>query len=203
MKNIIIATKNKGKVEEIKSLLAGCSFRVLSLKDVGIDIDIEETGSTFEENSLIKARAIQRLSGEIVIADDSVLEIDYLGGAPGIYSARFLGEISDEKRCQGVLSLMNGVPDEFRNARFRCAASIVKDKKEMTFFGVLEGKISFSAKGNNGFGYDPIFYVPQYKKTLAQLDESIKNSISHRGKAFELVAKELINWSSNETIFSN
>ncbi len=203
MKNLIIATKNKGKVEEIKSILAGCNFRVISQNEAGIDIDVEETGLAFEENSLLKARAIQEISGEMVIADDSGIEIDFLRGAPGIYSARFLGKITDEERCQGVLKLMNGIPDEFRNARFRCAVSIVTNIEEMTFLGTLEGKISFSPKGNKGFGYDPIFFVPQYKKTLAQLDENIKNNISHRGKAFKLLAKKLKNWSSHEIISSN
>lgn len=195
MRKVIIATKNKGKIEEIKRLLSGCTFQVISQHEAGIDINVEENGSSFEENSLIKARAIHKLTGEMVIADDSGIEIDFLNGAPGIYSARFFGDVSDEYRCKGVLTLMKDIPDECRKARFRCAASIVTKNEEMTFLGTMEGKIAFSYKGTNGFGYDPIFYIPQHHKTLAQLGDVIKNQISHRSEAFELLAKKLRNWS--------
>lgn len=197
MRKLIIATKNKGKVEEIKQLLQDCDFEIISQAEAGIDIDVEENGLSFEDNSLIKARAIQKLTGEMVIADDSGIEIDFLKGLPGIFSARFFGDVSDEYRCKGVLGLLEGIPDDFRGARFQCAASLVADTVEKTFFGSLEGKIAFKSKGNNGFGYDPIFFVPQYKKTVAQLDEGVKNTISHRGKAFELLARNLRNRSNS------
>lgn len=196
MKTLIIATTNKGKVKEIKKLLQGCDFEVISQKEAGIEIDVEENGNTFEENSLIKARTIQKITGKMVIADDSGIEIDFLRGAPGIYSARFLGNVGDKKRYEGVLALMEGIPDEFRNARFKCAASIVTDEEESTFCGTLEGKIALNPQGDNGFGYDPILYIPQYKKTVAQLNEDTKNHISHRGKALALIAEKLKNWST-------
>lgn len=195
MIRIIVATKNDGKVKEIKRLLDGYGYEILSLKDLDIKADIEETGGSFEENSLIKARAVRKLTGDIVIADDSGLEIDFLNGAPGIYSSRFLGITNEKKQYEGVLALMEGVPDEYRTARYRCAASLVTDTDEMIFSGILEGKIAFKPKGDNGFGYDPVFFVPEYRKTMAQLDSETKNKISHRGKAFELLASKLKNWS--------
>lgn len=195
MKRLIIATKNAGKVKEIKELLDGYDYEVLSLKDLGLNIDVKETGSCFEENSLIKARAIHMITGGMVIADDSGLEIDFLNGAPGVYSSRFLGSASEKRQYGGILALMEGIPDEYRSARFRCAASLVSDTGEMTFSGTIEGKIAFKAKGDNGFGYDPIFFIPEYGKTMAQLDPETKNKISHRGKAFGLLAAKLRNWS--------
>lgn len=195
MKRLIIATKNAGKVKEIRELLDGYDFEVLSLKDMGLDIEVKETGSCFEENSLIKARAIHMMTGGMVIADDSGLEIDFLNGAPGVYSSRFLGCASEKRQYEGILALMEGIPDEYRSARFRCVASLVTDTGEMTFSGTIEGKIAFKAKGDNGFGYDPVFFIPEYKKTMAQLDPETKNKISHRGKAFEQLAAKLRNWS--------
>lgn len=195
MRRLVIATNNAGKVKEIKKLLNGYDYDVLSLKDIGIDIDIEETGNCFEENSLIKARAVHKITGGMVIADDSGLEIDFLNGAPGIYSARFLGNRTDESRYEGVLALMDGIPDEYRSARFRCAACLVSDTAELIFPGTIEGRIAFTPNGDNGFGYDPVFFIPEYNKTMAQLDSETKNRISHRGKAFELLAAKLKNWS--------
>lgn len=194
MKRLIIATNNSGKMKEIEKLLDGCGYEILSLRDAGINKDIEENGKSFEENSLIKARTIHKLTGEMVIADDSGLEIDFLNGAPGIYSARFLGGESYIYRNNGILVLLDGVPQEYRTARFRCVASLVADKTEMTFNGTVEGSIAFEARGTNGFGYDPIFYVPEYGKTMAELDEDIKNRISHRGKAFRLLAEKIKSW---------
>lgn len=195
MRKLIIATNNAGKVKEIKKLLNGYDYDVLSLKDIGLDIDIEETGHSFEENSLIKARAINKITGDMVVADDSGLEIDFLNGAPGIYSARFLGNATDERRYEGVLAIMEGIPEEYRTARFRCAACLVTEADEMIFSGSIEGKIAFEPHGDNGFGYDPVFFVPEYNKTMAQLDSETKNQISHRGKAFDLLAQKLRNWS--------
>jgi len=197
MKRLIIATRNSGKVKEIKELLEGYDFEIMSLKDLGIDVEIEETGSCFKENSLIKARTIQKMTGGMVIADDSGLEVDFLNGAPGIYSSRFLGTDSEKKQYEGILKLMEGIPDEYRTARFRCVACLVTDKEEMTFSGTIEGKIAFKPEDDNGFGYDPVFFIPEFNKTMAQLDSETKNLISHRGKAFRLLAEKLKsrNWS--------
>lgn len=194
MKRLIIATKNNGKVNEIKSLLSGHEYEVLSLKEAGIDIEIEENGDSFEENSLIKAMAVHKITGEMVVADDSGLEVDFLNGAPGIYSARFLNNVSDKQKYEGVLALMEGIPDEYRSARFKCAVSLVTDTSSKTFTGNLEGKIAYKAIGENGFGYDPVFYIPEYNQTMAQIDLEIKNSISHRARAFKQLADTLKNW---------
>ncbi|NLB78327.1 MAG: RdgB/HAM1 family non-canonical purine NTP pyrophosphatase [Clostridiaceae bacterium] len=194
MKRLIIATKNNGKVNEIKSLLSGYEYEVLSLKEAGIDIEIEENGDSFEENSLIKAMAVHKITGEMVVADDSGLEVDFLNGAPGIYSARFLNNVSDKQKYEGVLALMEGIPDEYRSARFKCAVSLVTDTSSKTFTGNLEGKIAYKAIGENGFGYDPVFYIPEYNQTMAQIDLEIKNSISHRARAFKQLADTLKNW---------
>lgn len=189
MRKLIIATRNKGKVNEIKSLLKGSDFEVLSMIEAGIDADVEEDGTSFEENSLKKARAIQKITGGLVLADDSGLEIDFLNNAPGIYTARFMGDAArDQERYTGILRLLEGIPDEYRKARFVCAASVVSEKGGITARGILEGKIAYSAAGMNGFGYDPIFWVPEYNKTLAELDNETKNSISHRGNAFRKIA---------------
>ncbi len=193
MTRLIIATQNQGKVKEIKELLAGYNYEVLSLKEIGLDVDVVEDGSSFEENSLIKARTIQDITGGMVIADDSGIEIDFLHGAPGIYSARFLGKVDDTKRCEGVLALLEGVSEPYRTARFRCVASLVSGTEALTFHGTLEGRIAQEPQGENGFGYDPILFVPEFKKTVAQMDSETKNCISHRAKAFKLLTQELIN----------
>ncbi len=192
MIRVIIATRNKGKMQEIRKLLEGTDCEILSMDEAGIHKDIEENGLTFDENAIIKAKVIRRITGGIVLADDSGLEVDFLNRAPGVYTARFLGDDArDCDRCQGLLRLMEGVPDEYRGARFVCSAAIATDDGEMTVKGVLEGRIARHAAGSNGFGYDPVFWVPQYGKTLAQLDSDIKNMISHRGKAFRAVAERI------------
>jgi len=189
---VIVATRNRGKLQEIKKLLEGINCEVLSMEEAGIHEDIAEDGLTFDENAIIKARAIRKITGGIVLADDSGLEVDFLNRAPGVYTARFLGEgARDADRCQGLLKLMEGVPDEYRGARFVCSAAIAAGDEEITVRGVLEGMIARQAAGSNGFGYDPVFLVPQYGKTLAQLDTEVKNRISHRGKAFRAVAERL------------
>lgn len=190
MKRIIVATRNRGKLKEIRKLLEGCGCKILSMDEAGIHEDIAENGLTFEENALIKARAIRRITGDIVLADDSGLEIDFLNNAPGIYTARFLGkDARDEDRWNAILKLMDGVPEQYRGARFVCCAAVVSEDGEKTVTGVLEGRIANEAAGSNGFGYDPIFLVPEYGRTLAQLDSDTKNSISHRGRAFRKVAE--------------
>lgn len=190
LKRIIVATRNRGKLKEIRKLLEGCGCKILSMDEAGIHEDIAENGLTFEENALIKARAIRRITGDIVLADDSGLEIDFLNNAPGIYTARFLGkDARDEDRWNAILKLMDGVPEQYRGARFVCCAAVVSEDGEKTVTGVLEGRIANEAAGSNGFGYDPIFLVPEYGRTLAQLDSDTKNSISHRGRAFRKVAE--------------
>ena len=189
--NILVATKNKGKLREIKSILTG--FNVLGLDDVGIDVDIEENGTTFEENALIKAREISKLSGRVVISDDSGLEVDFLNGAPGIYSARYT-EGSDDDRVNKLLSELYNVPQEKRGAHFTCAIAIVyPDGREYTFRGECYGIIDTEKKGENGFGYDPVFYVEKYGKTLAEVDAEVKNKISHRCIALKKLKEFLSN----------
>lgn len=189
---LVIATKNMGKVREIKELLTGQPYEVLSLREAGIDDDVAEDGLTFEENALKKAVIIQKKIGGMVIADDSGLEIDFLNEGPGIYTARFLGEgATDRQKYEGVLKLMEDVPEAYRTARFVCAASFASTGKTFTVRGTLEGKIAFQASGDQGFGYDPIFLVPEYGRTLAELDSDTKNLLSHRGKAFRLLAESL------------
>lgn len=193
MKKFIAATKNKGKIREISEILENFPCQVLSMESVGINIDIDETGSTFEENALIKAREICGITGEIVMADDSGLEVDFLDGAPGIYSARFAGEnASDEEKNTKLLNLLKDVPFEKRTARFVCVIAVVfPGGDSFTVKGTCEGYIAFEPRGTNGFGYDPIFYVPQYQMTTAQMASELKHEISHRGKALRLMVDEL------------
>jgi len=192
MRNLIVATKNKGKYQEMKEILSGMPFNVISMEDASLDIEIEETGQTFEENALIKAREVSRLTNEIVIADDSGLEIEYLDGAPGIYCSRFAGEgASDEDRNRKLLKLLEGVPFEKRKARFVCVIAVVYPEGDyFTVKGICEGYIGFEPKGNNGFGYDPLFYIQEYGKTMAEMDPEDKHKISHRGKALRLMLEE-------------
>lgn len=191
--NIIMATGNLNKVRELKEMLGGTDLNIITMKDAGIDVEIEETGTTFEENAAIKAETIRDITGETVIADDSGLEIDFLGGEPGIYSARYMGEDTPyEIKNAALLKRLEGVPDEKRTARFICAIAIAWPcGKTSIFRGVFEGRIAHEPAGGNGFGYDPIFYVPEKGCTAAELDPECKNEISHRGKAMRLVVKEL------------
>jgi len=193
MERFIVASKNKGKLKEIQEILRDFPFEVLSMQDVGINEDIEEYGTTFEDNALIKARGVQKKTGGIVMADDSGLEVDYLNGAPGIYSSRFAGEgASDEDRNNKLLSLLEGVPFEKRKARFVCAIAVVlPDGEEFTVRGICDGYIGFKPEGKNGFGYDPLFFLPDYNMTTAQMEPKEKHKISHRGKALEMMVKEL------------
>ena len=163
------------------------------MKEAGVSADIVEDGKTFEENALIKARAICKLAGEMVLADDSGLEIDYLNKEPGIYSARYMGEdTSYHIKNKSLIDRLEGVPDEKRTARFVCAiAAVFPDGKELVVRGTVEGIIGYEEKGENGFGYDPIFYLPERGCTTAELPPEEKNSISHRGNALRLM-KELL-----------
>lgn len=195
-KKIIFATKNKGKMKEIKAVL-GDSFDVISMEDAGISADIIEDGKTFEENALKKAVEIMEMSGEIVLADDSGLEIDFLNKEPGIYSARYMGEDTPYSiKNNKIIEIMKDVPDEKRTARFVCviAAALPKPyNKKLTSRGTIEGIIGYEIQGENGFGYDPIFYLPEKNCTTAQLTMEDKNKISHRGNALRLMKKELEN----------
>lgn len=193
MMRFIAATANKGKLKEIKEILAGFPFDVVSMNEAGIFMDIEETGSTFEGNAVIKAKAIWKITRGIVMADDSGLETDFLNGAPGIYSSRFAGEgASDGDRNSKLLSLLEGVPFEKRSARFVCAVAVVlPNGQSFTVRGTCEGYIGNKPSGANGFGYDPLFYVPEYQMTIAEMDIETKNSISHRGKALRKMVEEL------------
>lgn len=193
MKKFILASNNAHKVKEIKEILKDFDFEILSLKEAGIDIDVEEDGKTFEENSFKKADEIRKYlvsKGEnnfIVMADDSGLEVDYLNGAPGIYSARYAGEHgNDAKNNEKILNELKGVKEEDRKANFICVIVAVTDKGEKI---VAEGKsygvILEELSGNEGFGYDPLFFVPEYKKTFAEMNSDEKNAISHRGRALE------------------
>ena len=193
MKRIVFATGNAGKMNEVRMILADLDAEVLSMKDAGISIDIEENGSTYEENALIKARAVAAATGDIVLADDSGLEIDSLGGEPGVYSARYLGEdTSYSVKNANLIERLQGVPDEKRTARFVCAiAAVLPDGQELTTRAAIEGRIGYEEKGTGGFGYDPIFYVPELHKTTAELTGEEKNLVSHRGKALQLMKEEL------------
>lgn len=193
MKKIVFATGNEGKMREIRDILADLNTEILSMKQAGIDIPIEENGSTFEENAVIKAKAVAGYCGEVVLADDSGLEIDYLNKEPGIYSARYMGEDTPYSvKNMHLIERLKGVPDEKRTARFVCAiAAVFPDGEVVTATGVVEGRIDYKEKGSNGFGYDPIFFIPELLKTAAELSDSEKNKISHRGKALDKMKEEL------------
>lgn len=190
---MIFATGNENKMKEIREILGALPLEILSMKEAGVSADIVEDGKIFEENALIKARAICKLAGEMVLADDSGLEIDYLNKEPGIYSARYMGEdTSYHIKNKSLIDRLEGVPDEKRTARFVCAiAAVFPDGKELVVRGTVEGIIGYEEKGENGFGYDPIFYLPERGCTTAELPPEEKNSISHRGNALRLM-KELL-----------
>lgn len=193
MEKLIFATGNEGKMKEIRMILGDLNYEILSLKEAGIKADIVEDGTTFEENAIIKARAISKLSGCLVLADDSGLEVDYMDKMPGIYSARWMGEdTSYDVKNRAILEKLAGVPEDQRTARFVCAiAAAFPDGRVVTKRATIEGIIGYEIKGENGFGYDPIFYVPEYGKTTAELSPEEKNAISHRGKALRLMREEL------------
>lgn len=196
---IVFATGNAGKMKEIQMIMADTGLEVVSMKEAGISIDIEENGRTYEENAMIKARAVAAQTKEIVMADDSGLEIDYLNKEPGIYSARYMGEDTPYSvKNANLIKRLEGVLDEKRTARFVCAiAAVLPDGTELTTRATIEGRIDYTEKGSQGFGYDPIFYVPQFGKTTAELTEEEKNLVSHRGKALQLMKEELKKYENN------
>ena len=199
MRKIIFATGNRGKMREVRKILAnlkieGEETEILSMKEAGIDIEITEDGASFEENAVIKAKAVSEVvPGAIVLADDSGLQIDYLNGEPGIYSARYLGEdTSYYVKNENLLARLVGVAEVKRTARFFCViAAAMPDGRVDTATGIIEGRIGYEEKGEGGFGYDPIFYVPEFGKTTAELSEDEKNAVSHRGKALSAIRERL------------
>lgn len=190
MKKIFVASKNKGKISEIRSYLAPLDYELFSLIDIPDIPDIEETGSTFEENALIKAKAVYNIVKIPVLADDSGLEVDLLGGRPGVYSARYSGEgAADEKNISKLLTELGGSKFEERTARFKCIIALYDGINERLFEGTCEGNIIHYPKGTDGFGYDPIFMPRGCSLTFAEMDSDSKNRISHRGLALESLVK--------------
>lgn len=184
-RTIVFATGNEGKMREIRQIMKGIDVELLSMKEAGIEADIVEDGESFAENAVIKAKAVAEKTNHIVLADDSGLEIDYLNKEPGIYSARYAGvDTSYDIKNNLLLSRLEGVPDEKRTARFVCAvAAAFPDGGTEVVRGTIEGRIGYEIKGNNGFGYDPIFFVPEYNCTTAEMEPELKNELSHRGRA--------------------
>ena len=193
MRRIVFATGNEDKMREVREIMKDTGFEVVSMREAGIKTDAVENGSSFTENAVIKARAVASLTDDYVMADDSGLVIDALGGEPGIYSARYMGRNTPyHEKNYNIINRLNGVPDEKRTARFVCAvAAVFPDGSEKCVKETMEGKIGYSEAGKNGFGYDPIFFLPEYGMTSAEIPEELKNSISHRGKALRHM-KEVI-----------
>lgn len=193
IKEIVVATKNLGKVTEFKAALSGLPYTVMSLTDLGIYPEAPENGVTFEENARSKAEFYARLTGKLCLADDSGLEVDYLKGEPGVYSARYAGEhASDEDSNTKLLDNLTGIPAEKRTARFRCVLALADTEKTLlTANGTVEGVVLTKPRGNNGFGYDPLFFVPELDKTMAEMLPVEKNGISHRGRAIKMLVEQL------------
>ena len=191
---IVFATGNAGKIKEIRMIMEDTGMEVVSMKDAGITADIDENGKTYEENALIKARAVAAFTNDIVMADDSGLEIDYLNKEPGVYSARYMGEdTSYDIKNNNLIERLDGVPKEKRTARFVCAiAAVLPDGKELVTRQTMEGYIGWEIAGANGFGYDPIFYLDEYGCSSAELTPQQKNAISHRGKALRAMKEMLV-----------
>ena len=194
MRKIIFATGNQDKMREIREIMADMDVEIASMKDAGIKADIVEDGTTFEENALIKARAIAKFTDAIVLADDSGLEVDYLDKAPGVFSARFMGEdTSYDIKNQAIIDKLEGVPKEQRTARFVCViAAVLSDGRFFTTRQTMEGYIGYHAEGENGFGYDPIFMLEEYGCSSAAISREEKNAISHRGKALRAMKDMLV-----------
>ena len=191
---IIFATTNENKLREIRQILEDTDLDIISLKEAGIDIDVEEDGASFEENAVIKAETIMKATGKMTLADDSGLEVDFLNKEPGIYSARYCGvNTSYRIKNRNILERLIDVPDEKRTARFVCAvAAAYPDGHTVTVRSTMEGRIGYEEKGANGFGYDPIFYLPEYGCYSAELPPEKKNEISHRGKALRLMKEKIL-----------
>ncbi len=192
-RKLVFATENKGKMREIREILRDLDVELYSLREAGISLELEENGTTFEENALLKARAAAGHTDAIVLADDSGLEIDYLNGEPGIYSARYMGEDTSYRvKNQNLIDRLKGVPKEKRTARFVCAiVAILPDGEVLRSHGIVEGIIGTQERGTEGFGYDPIFFLPEYGCSAAELSMEQKNEISHRGKALRKMKEKL------------
>lgn len=189
---IIFATGNEGKMREIRMILADLGLEILSMKEAGVQLDIEENGATFGANAELKARAVWNCTKEIVLADDSGLVVDYLNGEPGVYSARYLEGSSYEVKNRTIIDRLRNAKEEERTARFVCAiAAVLPDGSVLHTEECVEGLIAHEPAGTGGFGYDPIFYLPEYQKTSAQIPLEKKNEISHRGKALEAMKLKL------------
>ena len=189
---LIIASNNEGKIREMKKILIPLGYEVLSQKEANIDLEVEETGKSYEENAILKAEAIYNITKTNVLSDDSGLSIDYFDGAPGLYSARFKPELSSKDTNEYVLHEMENVKDEDRTASFVCCICFIKENGEKIIVeATCDGKIAYEQKGNNGFGYDPIFFLEEYGQTMAEISEDEKNKISHRAKALEMLRKKL------------
>lgn len=193
IEKMIFATGNEGKLREIRMILGDLGAEILSLKEAGIQADVEENGTTFEENAVIKATEIMKLTGQIVLADDSGLEVDALNKEPGIYSARYMGhDTSYHIKNQNIIDRLEGKTGEERSARFVCAiAAAFPDGRVITSRATMEGQIGYEEKGTNGFGYDPIFYLPDHHCYSGELPLEEKNRLSHRGKALRMMKEEL------------
>jgi XTP/dITP diphosphohydrolase len=191
---LLLATRNRGKVKELTLLLKDTDYELLTLEDLGVRVPIDESGSTFEENATLKARTYAELTGMLTLADDSGLEVDALGGEPGVFSARYGGYYGrDRNRNQHLLRKLEAVPWEKRTARFRCVIAIASPEGRVwTVEGTREGMINYEMKGDNGFGYDPLFFLPELGKTMAELSPEEKNQLSHRAEAVRK-AVELLN----------
>ena len=196
MRTLLLATTNEHKLAEFRTIFRDLPFTLLSLRDIHIDMDVEETGTTFAENAILKAQAYAQAANMLALADDSGIEIDALGGAPGVYSARFAGrEASYEDRFRLIYERLQDVPPSERTARFRCAIALAEPSGYLRVVeGTIEGVIAESARGENGFGYDPIFLVPESGKTTAEMAPAEKNRISHRGRAAEEARRLLESW---------
>ena len=190
---IVFATGNEGKMREVRLILQDLGFPVLSMKEAGVSLDIEENGTTFAENAMIKARAVWEKTGGIVLADDSGLVVDYLGGEPGVYSARYMGEdTSYEIKNRNIIERLSGAEGKERSARFVCnITAVLEDGRVIQREAAMEGLIAKEPAGDGGFGYDPILYLPEFGKTSAELTMEEKNRISHRGKALEAMKQAL------------
>lgn len=190
---IIFATNNEGKTREIRAIMSDLGVEVVTMKEAGIQVEIVEDGKTFEENAVIKAKTVAAACNDIVMADDSGLEIDALNKEPGVYSARYLGEdTSYHVKNNTLIKRLEGVAMEERTARFVCAiAAVLPDGSVLETKGTIEGVIGYEERGENGFGYDPIFFLPEYGKTTAEIDAELKNQLSHRGKALRLMKEKL------------
>jgi len=195
---LLVATNNPGKIREYDDLLAGLRLDLCGLAEVGLDAEVEETGQTFAENALLKALAYGRASRLLTLADDSGLEVEALGGAPGVYSARYAGKgASDADRYRKLLAALEGGPWEKRAARFRCVIALAwPDGRIETFEGQCDGVIAFEPRGTNGFGFDPVFYMPEHGCTMAELPTEVKNRVSHRARAAALARERLKNWAA-------